>query len=264
MQTLFYFPSFPNYVKVKKSEILRLFIKYGANLNFIDEEGNNLLMILMNDIYIDSQSDTDDYNEYVSILLKHIDINAINYEGQTALQVFCASKSKFFRDTECIKILVEKGANIHIRDRFGNTLLHLLTRYHHIPSPRIYGQTAEYLIELGVDPEARNDESMTFWNYAMNISRLLRSHVYEERERIRERLIEVYKKVLFTKQQQHKETLNEISNNFEFLPPELVDFVTDILKLSDEDIDKLARDIFYNWQDYSMNDPFSFHNLRIS
>lgn len=85
--------------------------------------------------------------EGVALLLDYgADPNLPDSEGSTPLQTAIS-----FPDLEIIRLLVEGGADITVRDlKYGNTLLHdALIAGHE--------DTAQFLLDCGIDPDARNN-----------------------------------------------------------------------------------------------------------
>jgi ankyrin repeat protein len=81
------------------------------------------------------------------ILGYHPKLEIRDREGRTA--IFAASVSGL--NVECVRLLVEAGANVNARDHNGNTALHV----------SFTTDVAEELLKLGADVNARNNDGET-------------------------------------------------------------------------------------------------------
>jgi len=80
------------------------------------------------------------------------DIDTVSY---TALQ----EASKEYEGLECVKYLIEKGADVNNHGSFGNTALHMSASDSCI-------EIAQYLIDNGADKKAKNNDDKRAFQYA--------------------------------------------------------------------------------------------------
>ena len=81
------------------------------------------------------------------------DIHAKNDFGATPLHIASA------KDIRMVQLLLDKGANVHARDNEGNTPLHVAASYKLSPS---YGpEIIELLMQRGADPHIKNNAGQT-------------------------------------------------------------------------------------------------------
>ncbi len=96
-------------------EVAKLLIKYGADVNARDRNGWTALQAASRYGHAD----------VVCLLLNHsADVNAMQQDQWTALHLALMSGTSF----ETVKALLEKGADVHVRDDIGRTPFHLATR----------------------------------------------------------------------------------------------------------------------------------------
>ncbi len=88
--------------------------------------------------------DHEDEDALFEYLLDHVDLEAVNAEGQTALLYFT-------RDHKRLLALLKRGAYIHAKDCRGNTALHLCRR----------SVVAKALIEAGAEIDRKNHLGQT-------------------------------------------------------------------------------------------------------
>ena len=141
-------------------ESVRALIDYGADpnvdLNKVTITENFLNMSMSHSgpdsvlIYAAGSGNPDVVRE---ILAHHPAVNARDGKGRTAL--FTASESRYNDQAgtraECIRLLVEAGADVNARDSLGNTPLH-----------KTYAkEIEEELLKLGANVNARNNDGET-------------------------------------------------------------------------------------------------------
>lgn len=94
------------------TEIVNILIDNGANLTRTDRSGTNCLFCA---------ADSDNPSTVKSVLEQNkIPVNLHNPSGWTVLHKLSAVND-VESSSEMVKILVEKGANINLRDNNGNT-----------------------------------------------------------------------------------------------------------------------------------------------
>ncbi|MGH4137921.1 ankyrin repeat domain-containing protein [Clostridium sp.] len=94
------------------------------------------------------------------ILEKGAKVNEINISGKTP--VFHCS---FNYSVELLNLLVEYGADINVKDKYGNTLLH--TDYNNCPDEH-FEEFLKVLLSLGLDINSKNSTGLTPLDYCEN------------------------------------------------------------------------------------------------
>jgi ankyrin repeat protein len=89
-----------------------------------------------------------------SWLASGADINIKNVHGETPL-MYASKNSK----EECVVELLSLGANVHVIDKIGNTVLHCVACNGDMKDIE---KTVKTLIKAGCNPKKRNNENMTF------------------------------------------------------------------------------------------------------
>jgi len=96
-------------------EVAKLLIKYGADVNARDRNGWTALQVASRYGHAD----------VVCLLLNHsADVNAMQQDQCTALHLALMNGTSF----ETVKALLEKGADVHVRDDIGRTPFHTATQ----------------------------------------------------------------------------------------------------------------------------------------
>ena len=95
----------------KDEKIFRLLIDYGADIDILDIDGNNLLGTIIK---------SEDYHLMEILFEKapNINVNHRNFNGITSLMQAVSN-----RDIDIIKLLIKKGANLNYYDNQGNNAL---------------------------------------------------------------------------------------------------------------------------------------------
>jgi len=98
-------------------EMMEYLVSKGLNLNYIDDSGNNLTILLLSIYAIYNEITPDTLNKIIEISKKY-DAN-INHENNLGLTPIV-----FFLDQpELLKVMLEAGANIHYKNKKGETIL---------------------------------------------------------------------------------------------------------------------------------------------
>jgi len=123
-------------------EIFNLLMSKGADVNLFDEEDNNLLLTALKEIK---------NNDVIKIILPLTEnINHQNHWGQTALMLS-------YDNLEIMELIVEKGADLNIKDEKGCTAL-MWCRENECED------TEEYLISIGANPDIKNNDGLSFYD----------------------------------------------------------------------------------------------------
>jgi len=130
----------------------KAFIKYGANLNIVNKNGDSLLHHAV-------KFDGSSYS-ISDILDLKVDLNLVNFNGETASSLAFSKLSPknggFSSDKfeSCLK-LMKLSSNQNIVDEDGNNLLHLTIKY--LSSDKAFND----VIQLNIDPNQLNNENET-------------------------------------------------------------------------------------------------------
>ncbi len=89
-----------------------------------------------------------------------LDVNEGNDIGNSPL--FAAVSCGY---TEIVKFLISKGADIHAKDNYGKTSLHLSTYFVN------RDEIVNLLISHGADKNIKDNSGQTAWDYASNVIR---------------------------------------------------------------------------------------------
>ncbi|XP_062575502.1 ankyrin repeat domain-containing protein 50-like [Saccostrea cucullata] len=111
---------------------LQNFLKSGADVNILDENGEPLLFIPI----VNGDMDT------LKVLLAYADVNMTNEDCRTALMIAVE-----MNDLDIIKKLIKSGARVDCKDNSGKTAMLLALEAGHF-------KIAEYLIKYGSDVNA--------------------------------------------------------------------------------------------------------------
>lgn len=117
-------------IKEHESEIASSLVQHGANLSVVDNEGNTTLLLAM--------MEYGDLNLIKQLIEYGADVNAGNKNGTTPLHVFDDNLdlSQFWSLQEKenirqkIQLLLENGADIHLKDKFNASPLMYIYKYH--------------------------------------------------------------------------------------------------------------------------------------
>jgi hypothetical protein len=92
------------------------------------------------------------------------EVDALDGHGLTALQIVC--RQPFRRQqVECAKRLIDYGANVHVRDTRGNSLVHSAVEHGNV-------ELVQYLLVQGVDPEQVNRQGDSAVHVAARLANL--------------------------------------------------------------------------------------------
>lgn len=131
------------------TEILKLLVKYGADITTPNEEGDSLLHVALDN---DAPIDTIEY------LVKELelDVNVCNeHSNSSVLQTLYQENNSENNDQiEITKLLLDKGIKVNHQDSNGNTILHTLATRDTI-------NTIELLLEKNANPDIINNQGDT-------------------------------------------------------------------------------------------------------
>jgi ankyrin repeat protein len=137
-----------------KLDVTRLLLDYGADVNVRDTSGKTLLHLVA-------------YRGHLEIARKLLRLeldaedDSVDDGGSTPLQ--CASD--FGSLDEVARLLLEHGADVHVRDKSGNTPLHFTATCGH-------REVARKLLQLNTADDSRDDEGSTPHHCASDLGSL--------------------------------------------------------------------------------------------
>lgn len=111
------------------------------------------------------------YYDIIELLLKHVDIDATDYHGRTALHVACHEG-----DAKIVKMLVDAKANVNAANIIGSTPLHVMSD--HLVSKSWHEESVAILLDAGADVDKMNRDGVTplhvaFMNDHISIAKLM-------------------------------------------------------------------------------------------
>ncbi|KAK6180744.1 hypothetical protein SNE40_008739 [Patella caerulea] len=89
------------------------------------------------------------------LLTQGLDVHSMGFNGRTPILLCCQSQTE---PVPKIKLILDKGGNIHDIDTDKNNVLHLACRWGRL-------DTVQYLIELGLDVKSKNRSNQTPVDY---------------------------------------------------------------------------------------------------
>jgi ankyrin repeat protein len=157
-------------------DTIQLLIDHGADINFIDKQGNNLLINSLEECRLDAAK---------LLINKGIDVNFIPEDGISALMTACTmggnrdqlkvmmSESTLARFdmysqddfTELVQLLVEQGADINAKNNEGTTALLTAVMANNI-------EAVKHLIENGADVNAKRNDEQTALSAAVALNNI--------------------------------------------------------------------------------------------
>ena len=157
----------------RSRRIIKLLVDNGANINTKDKEGHtafyyargksDFLKILYDKKYkniYDSMSPT---NKNIRDTKAKI-IQTVFKKNQLGKKLMKVCKEQRL-DIDTIRDLLNKGANVNVRDRYGKTVLMVLLRHEHNSAGRFY-DVLKLLVKAGANVNARDKEGKTALMYA--------------------------------------------------------------------------------------------------
>lgn len=148
-------------------EIIELLMKAGARLDFLDQFGNNFLLQFIFIVSITNRFIEKDLalaTRLIDLILKQININAVNNLGETALHI--AAENGLVNLT---RLLTERKADANIINKYGqNPLMQALERARLLPFERraVLISITKILLSANVKIDTRDEYNRTALNYA--------------------------------------------------------------------------------------------------
>lgn len=134
-----------------KYKFIDMLLKYGVDINAKDNEGRNILMNIYN---LNSNFNTEHLVKMFNYLLDHgVDINTQDNSSRTILHFACANCPN-----SIVKLLVDRGADLNVKNYCGNTPLVELCKWHKRLNVKEYCEISEYMVGHGADPFIVNDD----------------------------------------------------------------------------------------------------------
>lgn len=145
-----------------QKHIVRDLLRFSADVNAIDSEGNTPLHLLRDGTTM--QICPQNNHEIATILLQNgAQCDTTNQRGDTLLHCACRSFNRYL-----IEALVQGGAGVDVQDRLGNTPVMLLLKYitcnYKTMSAQDYNTfkaTIKFLLEHGANPNTPNKKGQT-------------------------------------------------------------------------------------------------------
>lgn len=159
-------------------ELIKYFIDNGIDINLKNNDGDTALHNICELIY---------GLEIITLFVKYgADINIQNNYGDTALHVACQFKEENVREItdgdeevrylccnfECVKYLIDNGANIHIQNSLGETALHYAVMQ------RNNIEVIEYFINHGADVNLKTNSGDSILFYALDTTNNIKNVKY--------------------------------------------------------------------------------------
>lgn len=142
--------------------IIKELLYNGANTNIKDINGNIPLHVIIR--YFSSSESNQNFKvikEYIDLLLDENNINIQNLRKNSFLHIACNSKTR--NSLYIAKYLIENGANINIKNKFGGTPLYFACRNNNI-------ELIKELVNCGADITIVNKLNRTAFSYLKTVS----------------------------------------------------------------------------------------------
>lgn len=164
---------------IRNSQLIKLYLKKGANPNIVNKDGKSIIEILIEIILhlqnkkeIDSEyesliNNNAEYPTVLEIILSNSDINLNGYNSRGEPLFFDAIVHFNFK---LFKLLRIKNINLNQKDKDGNNIIFKLMEYNYknlIKDKKLYLNTIKSLINSGVDINAKNKEGLTALHIAV-------------------------------------------------------------------------------------------------
>ncbi|OUM67326.1 hypothetical protein PIROE2DRAFT_58866 [Piromyces sp. E2] len=137
-------------VNNKDTEFTKLLLDMGANADFVDNYGNTVLHLAING----------KNEELVHILLesKKINVTETNQFGETPLMVLAKSQYSADKAKKLFEKMVMRGCDINSTDNLGNSVLFYIAQNN-------LNSLAKWFIEKGANIHITNKDGNTFFDY---------------------------------------------------------------------------------------------------
>jgi len=134
-------------------KIIKNIIAAGMNINLtLDDDSDTMLILACKAPYGSNSSSYQ--SEFIDETLRYNpDVNLTNRFGETALMCVCAGTSDKLENAQTA--LLERGADVSVADRNGDTALHYAARNRNMTIAKTF---CDMLLEFGADPNAVNND----------------------------------------------------------------------------------------------------------
>jgi Ankyrin repeats (3 copies)/Ankyrin repeat len=150
-------------------ELLQLLIRKGADVNYVDDQGQTVLMLAAaRGIYSQCGNDPLLYSyrgnteEVKSLLAAGARVNDVDHDGNTALMLAAE-----YARIDSVKLLLDGGSDVHLQNKYGWTALIYAANSSGNFDRANMKEIVEALIAGGSDLNVRDEQGKTALTYAV-------------------------------------------------------------------------------------------------